>query len=127
MWVLEDDGWREWPLCEQCGGRRQTVCGFCGAAGVDFPLAEQIAAARPLRRAADAADAAAPPLLLCEACDEPFRPQFYRVCHRCGHEHADGREVGEEPLAVSPRILGVILALGLLAAIGGAYLTWLFR
>jgi len=78
------DTWNDWPTCPDCGQRRHTRCPLCGQAGVDFPLVDLEKTER--------GDIV---LLMCLACDEPFRPQFYRLCHQCGHNFGQGISVGQ--------------------------------
>jgi hypothetical protein len=51
----------------------------CGVSGTRFPLA-------------DLDDSAGVPrvLLICEACDDHFLPEWYRLCPSCGHDYGDG-------------------------------------
>lgn len=73
------DQWQEWPQCPECGERRHTRCPLCGMAGDRFPLVDL-----------ETTEAGPRVLLMCAACDDPFRPEFYRLCHRCGHDFGHG-------------------------------------
>lgn len=105
---LETDVRREslsdsWPRCPQCGAPRITKCPACGTSGSGFPPADQ-AGDEP------AEASAAPPMLLCIECDEPFTPEYAHDCEWCGHEFPDGFR----PAAVveadefSPGLLAVV-------------------
>jgi hypothetical protein len=102
--------WKEWPVCPQCQTRRQVRCGICGSPGTDFPLA-------------DISDSGGEQLvlLICESCDDHFRPQMFRLCHRCGYDYGDGILLDEpsRPIDYSPRlwiVVGGMVAVGLLLA-----------
>jgi hypothetical protein len=82
------DTWDNWPKCPDCGETRHTRCPLCGQAGTRFPLVDLEQSKRGELV-----------LLMCEACDEPFRPQFYRLCHRCGHNFGQGLELIEQGTA----------------------------
>lgn len=70
-----------WPLCPQCGKGRTAGCPFCGAAGTEFPRADQ----------AFAEELEADELfVLCPQCDEPIIARFYRRCEWCGHDFETG-------------------------------------
>jgi hypothetical protein len=118
-----------WPVCPQCGRRRQTVCPICETAGDEFPLADaNFGATRP----EDADDASRRLTVICNICDEPFTPDFYRRCAWCGHEFPDGRAAaGEvhdhEREYLTPQAWIVILAMiGITVAIIG-YFWWLME
>lgn len=81
----EADQWQNWPVCPQCGQKRQVLCSICGTAGTDFPLMD-------LTRTQGEEQV----LLFCKTCDDHFRPTFYRRCHACGHDFGDGIRVGRE-------------------------------
>jgi hypothetical protein len=72
-----------WPRCPQCGAPRITKCLACGTSGSGFPPADQTG-----DESAD--EPAAPRLLLCIECDEPFTPEYAHDCEWCGHEFAEG-------------------------------------
>jgi hypothetical protein len=108
----EDTGWKDWPVCPQCQARRQARCGICGSAGTDFPLA-----------AIDEREGEQRVLLICEACDDHFRPEFFRVCHQCGYDYGDGVSVtGEETAEIHSLRTWIVLAC--LAAVG--LVTWAY-
>ncbi|HMC10410.1 MAG TPA: DUF2007 domain-containing protein [Pirellulaceae bacterium] len=111
--------WADWPVCPACRDRRSARCPVCGVSGTNFPLAdiqdttggEQV-------------------LLKCEDCDDLIRPEWYRLCARCGHDYGDGIEVshsGRTSLALDRR-LAIVLAMLLTGALSTAlYFVWLFR
>jgi len=92
-----------WPRCPQCGAPRITKCPACGTSGSGFPPADQTGD--------ESSDVpAAPPLLLCIECDEPFTPQYAHDCEWCGHEFADGFRPAPsaEGPDFSPALLAVV-------------------
>jgi hypothetical protein len=110
--------WSDWPVCPTCGERRSARCPVCGLSKTDFPLAD-IQELREGERV----------FLACDACDDHFLPEWFRVCPRCGYDYGDGieisppataRPVNEPRLAV---VIGVLLAVGIIAT---AYFLWLF-
>lgn len=110
--------WPDWPLCPKCGQRRQVRCGICGSAGTDFPLVD-----------IDRAGVVEQVLLFCRTCDDHFRPQFYRLCHVCGHDYGDGIRIGgaapveREP--ASPRVWIVAGAVVAVVVAIVAYFAWI--
>ena len=146
----EDDGW---PRCPQCNARRSTRCPICETAGTDFPRAdpEYLVApgvaddARPVSCGcgsgacggdkASAPDEAGPaaaepsepleptPGLMCSVCDEPFVPQFPRLCEWCGHRFPDGYEVAKVVSSeqIPTRAVATILALVALLIAAAVY------
>ena len=72
-----------WPRCPQCGAPRITKCPACGTSGSGFPPADPTG-----DESSD--EPAAPRLLLCIECDEPFTPEYAHDCEWCSHEFADG-------------------------------------
>lgn len=109
--------WSAWPLCIQCGERRSARCPVCGVSGTRFPLAD-------IQETEDGQRA----LLVCEACDDHFVPEWYRLCPRCGHDFGDGLEVGTRPER-SQWSLQTWLVLGAMTAGAlafAAYWIWLF-
>ena len=53
-------------------------------------------------------------LLMCPTCDEPFTPEYPRVCEWCGHQFENGFEMGmpTDPVEqLEPRVVVVIAAL----------------
>jgi hypothetical protein len=141
-----------WPTCPQCDARRSTQCPICGTAGTGFKPADTgfvwapeladaaggspscscgpggcaPAAQQTEVPAADEAESESPaPLLMCPTCDEPFTPQYPRLCEWCGHEFPDGYEVElpQDPAEqINSRVIAVIVALLLLALAMAAYL-----
>ena len=146
-----------WPKCPECDTRRSTRCTICHTAGTDFPQSDmgflwipgsdEAAEATPSCQcgsqgvACDAtADADEPAtaseecqespvtLLVCPTCDEPFQPEYPRLCEWCGHEFEDGfdaelptNDVGE----VGSRVLAVFVGLLLLAGGVVAYFAFI--
>jgi hypothetical protein len=102
--------WKDWPVCPQCQVRRQVRCGICGSAGTSFPLA-------------DISDNGV--LLMCEACDDHFRPEMFRLCHQCGYDYGDGISVDgpHTPVDYSPRMWVVV---GGMAAVGAAIAAYFY-
>ena len=132
----------EWPRCPECDSPRSTRCQICGTAGTDFlpadmgfvwiPEADDIAyrpacgscgpggctpavAGEEAPEADDQADGESPAaLLMCPTCDEPFIPQYPRVCEWCGHEFSGGVEFELPPPPVeqiNSRVIAVIVGL----------------
>jgi hypothetical protein len=109
--------WSDWPVCPRCGERRSAACPVCGISQTSFRLAD-------VQESAGAERA----LLVCEACDDHFVPQWYRLCHQCGYDYGEGLELDSPRQAVSGARQWIVLA----ALIGGAllfgiYFAWLFR
>ena len=147
----------DWPRCPGCGEPRSTRCPVCGTAGSNFSPAEMGFVWIPDPEDTDyrpacghcgpggctpaAGDAAAAPeaddddqaeqpaeLLMCPTCDEPFVPEYPRVCEWCGHEFADGFEMelpGEPVEEINSRVIAVIVGLLLFVAAMVAYLAFI--
>jgi hypothetical protein len=106
-----------WPACPRCHARRPTLCPHCGTSGSEFPQAW-------LGR-----DGEDDLLVVCPTCDEPFRPEFYRTCHRCQYDFGDGlpppdvqpRTAEREPLKVWLTLGGICLGLAVVVV----YFIWL--
>lgn len=116
------DEWSDWPRCPQCSAQRQAVCPVCKSAGTDFALADFIPAEQihsiGLGKNEEPTYDESTILLMCDACDEPFKPRFYGICHECGHEFADGVKMTAPPVSeFSSRAL--IVLFGTVAVIGG--------
>lgn len=58
-------------------------------------------------------------MLMCPVCGEAFKPEFYRLCQRCGHDHGEGLVVeAAEPDPWTDRALLVLCGLiGLMLAL----------
>ena len=132
--MSSERNWDAWPPCDTCGRARQTICPTCGNAGNRFPLAEYQALAEPQRGTRESGEEHATEprntqvLLLCERCDEAFRPRFYRMCPACGAEAADGlAPAGKVNEQLSSRVLLAIYGLLAVAALLLLYFWWLFR
>ncbi|MFN0021158.1 MAG: DUF2007 domain-containing protein [Pirellulaceae bacterium] len=116
---VADADWTDWPLCPGCQQRREVLCNICGSRGSKFALADLVEE-----------NGRTQVLLHCDSCDDHFRPQFFRVCHHCGHDFGSGidpRPVQQElELPENTRRTWIVVA-GLIgfAAIIGAYLYWL--
>jgi len=110
--------WQDWPVCPQCQTRRQVRCSVCGSAGTDFPLA-----------AIEERDGEPLVLLICQSCDDHFRPEMFRLCHQCGYDYGDGLRVdGDESAGeTNVRLWLVVGALGLVAAALAGYFSMLWR
>ncbi len=108
-----------WPACPECEHTRQTVCPVCGAADDKFSPADGIV---------DAAKASTF-MLICDTCDEPFKPEFYQYCQWCNHDFGSGRpsppkEIYEEGPAFTGRSIVVMLVLA--GLVGGlCFYFWL--
>jgi predicted RNA-binding Zn-ribbon protein involved in translation (DUF1610 family) len=110
--------WSEWPTCPTCGSRRSVRCPTCRTSGTDFMLAD-------VQNELPDANV----LLKCEACDDVFEPEWYRVCPQCGYDFGSGIEIGEAARPQPRRNLAVTLLAAGLAAVGSgfvAYFFWLF-
>jgi len=146
-----------WPTCPECGARRSTRCPICGTAGSDFQPADMGFVWIP--ELADAATEApscncgpggcTPPgeqtevsgadevesesparLLMCPTCDEPFTPQYPRLCEWCGHDFGHGYEVElpQEPVEqINSRVIATIVGLLVLMAAMVVYLMFTVR
>ena len=121
--------WAQWPVCPDCGRRRQTRCATCDLGGDDFPLAELFFA--PRRHAARGCSACSPletygsregagedaaVWLMCPGCEEAFSPEFYRLCQHCGHDFGDGLLV-ESPEADQITDRALLVLAGLIALV----------
>jgi len=111
--------WPDWPLCPSCGERRSARCHVCGASGSVFPLADIVET-----------DAGHDVLLKCDDCDDLIKPQWYRLCARCGHDFGSGIEVGQSAKRLIEfdrrgAVVLAVLAAGAMFLIG--YFFWLFR
>jgi hypothetical protein len=106
--------WKDWPACPQCGMRRQVRCPICGSAGTSFPLA-------------DISESGGEELVLlvCDACDDHFRPEMFRLCHQCGFDYGDGILVDGNPTQVDygPRLWVVV---GAMAVVGGLLAAYFY-
>jgi hypothetical protein len=83
--------WTDWPKCPGCSERRQARCPVCGSCGTEFPLADIDVGKEEEGKAEPKV------LLICASCDDHFRPEFFRLCHRCGQDFGSGIEVGMSP------------------------------
>ncbi len=147
----------DWPTCPGCGERRSTRCAVCGTAGTDFqpadmgftwiPGLEDAAAAAPScgcgpggctpagqmtgLPTADESQAEQPArLLMCPTCDEPFTPEYPRMCEWCGHDFGEGHEVelpGPPEEEINSRVIAVIVGLVVLAVAMVVYLMFMVR
>jgi hypothetical protein len=82
--------WDDWPTCPECQQKRAIRCPVCGVSGTDFALAD-----------VQETETGPRVLLMCEDCDDHFRPEMFRRCHHCGHDYGEGYEV---ETAVAPII-----------------------
>jgi len=147
----------DWPQCPGCGKRRSTQCPVCGTFGTEFPPVDMgfvlmsglgggdaagacdgcgsCGCAGETEEAADQADttqecddAVPPRMLICPTCDEPFEPEYPRLCQWCGHEFPDGFEVDgtvTSPEQLNSRIIAAVLILGVLGVILSAWFLYL--
>lgn len=110
--------WADWPRCPECGERREARCTVCGLPGSKFPLAD-IDDTGPQPRV----------LLICQACDDHFLPEWYRLCHRCGYDYGEGIVIDTpddpEEAADNRRLWVVGILLALIVAALLAYFAWL--
>jgi hypothetical protein len=121
--------WTGWPVCPECGRRRQTRCPTCQLGRDDFFRAELFFAGhRTTVRTCVVSDPPAPEksdddpsavMLMCPLCEEAFRPEFYRFCQRCGHDFGVGVlvETGESDELTDRALLVLAAVVGLLAAL----------
>ncbi len=146
-----------WPRCPECGAPRSTRCPICGTAGSDFSPADMgfvwipepedagqgspscscgpggctPAAAETESTGTDQSQPEKPAeLLMCPTCDEPFPPQYPRLCEWCGHQFADGFAIDlpQGPIEqINSRVIAVIVGLLALAAAMVAYLMFIVR
>ena len=95
----------------------QRACPVCGISATDFPLADFQDSIDDQRV-----------LLYCQACDDHFLPDWYRLCPRCGYDYGDGLAVEGtiEPLGFNWRswLVLAILVAGAASMLG--YVLWLF-
>jgi uncharacterized paraquat-inducible protein A len=113
-----DAEWTEWPVCPECGERRSARCPVCGSSGTDFPLADL-----------QESGAAQRVLLVCHECDDHMRPEWYRLCARCGHDFGGGVEVNrpDRPALEISRSEWLVVALTVVCGLVlAAYFIWLF-
>ncbi len=101
-----------WPTCPACKEPRPAQCPFCKHSGHDFGAAY--------------GNEGAERTVVCPQCDEPFTPVFFRLCHKCGHDYGDGKEVaatakGSETDPDSNWRVYLVLAV-VVAAIAGIFL-----
>jgi hypothetical protein len=111
--------WEEWPACPECGERRSVRCSVCGASGVKFALAD-----------VQETESGQRVLLMCDNCDDHFLPDYFRLCHRCGHDYGEGIEVEQATPALAasnPRVWVVIAGLLIGVAVFVAYFALVLR
>jgi hypothetical protein len=110
--------WKDWPVCPQCQTRRQVRCGICGSSGTHFPLAD-----------ISEHQGETVVLLICDSCDDHFRPEMFRLCHQCGYDFGHGIEVDGplKPIDYSPRMWVVVGGMVVVGALIAAYFYSLMR
>jgi hypothetical protein len=111
--------WPDWPTCPTCSERRSARCHVCGASGTSFPLADIVET-----------DSGHDVLLKCDDCDDLIKPQWYRLCARCGHDFGSGIEVNHaaRPLIdLDQRGAMVLTVLAAGAILLLSYFFYLFR
>lgn len=144
-----------WPRCPECDAMRITRCEICGTTGTDFqpvdmgfdwiPGTDAMAKSSACscgpegcssgKSSADEPDSvvdhdAAPlAMLMCPTCDEPFVPEYPRVCEWCGHEFAAGfdPELLVKPQRIGSRAILVTAGLLAVAAVVMGYFALLVR
>lgn len=115
----KEANWEDWPKCPECQALRQARCPICHTSGVDFPLADAGEAGQSERV-----------LLMCKTCDDHFIPEFYRLCHQCGHEFGGGIDLAQELQThelTTSRAWILFGGLALAAAAIFGYFYWLTR
>jgi hypothetical protein len=112
----QPETWQDWPLCPQCQTPRQVRCPICDSVGTKFPLA-----------AIEERQGRQQVLLICDGCDDHFRPEFFRRCHQCGHDYQSGIsvEAPREQVDDSSRAWLVLAAVILGGAVLAAYLYYI--
>ena len=83
--------WEAWPVCPQCGKRRQAVCPLCQNSSDRFSLGYY--QAEELPRGYDGSPPQPLPhdvWLMCDVCTEAFRPSFYARCEACNYDFGEG-------------------------------------
>ena len=104
-----------WPNCPQCNEPRNARCLLCGATRDFFPAAYQ---------ATDESNG----LRFCTTCDDVAELQFFRHCHKCGHDFGDGYEPPVEPRREDETRAWIVLGLLVVGcAVLGGYFYLLFR
>ena len=96
-----------------------TVCPYCNTASAAFPAGDL-----PGPRTTDG-----PELVICQTCDEPFEPIYYRRCAWCGHDFGSGRET-EPPESVeylNDRVTVAAVSLGVAMLAILAYFSTLLK
>ena len=119
MPVEEPPPQREIAICPGCGQARITICPYCQTTSATFPAAD-----RPASGIDDG-----PALVICQTCDEPFEPIYYRRCAWCGHDFGSGRET-EAPETVeflNDRVTVAVMGLGLVLFAILAYFSRLLK
>ena len=108
-----------WPRCPQCGRPRLMQCPYCGTAGTNFRLADQVEREPSPQQAG--------PLLICPTCDEAMAPQYLQECEWCGHRFADGVPPPQSALRSewNWRVVIAVIALAAIAVGLIAYFAWL--
>jgi len=110
--------WDEWPVCPRCGERRSARCPICHTSGSNFDLADLQESASGERV-----------LFFWPNCDDHFRPEWYRLCARCGHDFGKGIQVTQAAgpaQLIGIRELLVIAGTTALLLAAAAYFVWLF-
>jgi len=117
--LLDDRTWRQWPRCGECNAQRITRCQYCGSSGSDFPVAD--GAPMDLEETAI--------LLCCAICDEPFEPEFYRICAECGEDFGEGIDVPLEgdPDLANPRVHFMLASLAGISLAALLYYIFVLR
>ena len=126
-----------WPQCPGCGALRETCCPKCRSAGAQWQQADSRyldpqQAAGTAVEGLDADDAERDDgqlVVICPTCDWMFSARFYRRCAMCSHDFGSGIDAEaratSEAEAINPRVIAVVLVLGVLLIAVLAYFALL--
>lgn len=128
-----------WPACPECHLPRQTLCPYCRVSATHFPIGDTLGAGEESHGTSEIGGSETggsetvvdeSTVLICDTCDEPFQPKFYRHCASCGFDFGNGLEVAV-PRAPREELTGramlVFAGLGVLAVVFVAYFAWVLR
>jgi hypothetical protein len=104
-----------WPSCPQCRSPRNATCLLCGASRDFFPAAYQ-------------QEGEPHGLRFCNTCDDVAELEYFRECHKCGHDFGDGYEPPKAPRQEDETRAWIVLYLMLAGAAAlGTYFYFLLR